>query len=106
MGRAYIKELNGTKYIIFKGNPRLRPNLAGTRYLAKNAKVRCFVVVGKDLLHDAAHGVKIAVIAFVVVDIVASMTDDHPSLVSLGVHISSDVLQAMVGEAGSAGSMR
>ena len=96
MGRAYIKETNGTKYIIFKGNAGLRVNLKGTRYLAENAKVRCFVIGSKDLLKDAAHGVKIAVIAFVIIDIVAELSSDQPSLASLGVHVTSDVLQAVV----------
>lgn len=69
------------------------------RYLADNAKVRCFVVGTKDLLKDAAHGVKIAVIAFVAIDIVAELSSDEPSLASLGVHITSDVLQAIVASA-------
>ena len=99
LGRAYIKEVNGTKYVIFKGNAKLRPNLAGTRYLAENAKVRCFVIGSKDLLKDAAHGVKIAVIAFVVIDIVAELSSDQPSLASLGVHVGSDVLQAVAASA-------
>ena len=98
-GRAYIKEVNGKTYIIFKGNAKLRPDLKGTRYLAENAKVRCFVVGSKDLLKDAAHGVKIAVIAFVIIDIVAELSSDQPSLASLGVHITSDVLQAVVASA-------
>ena len=99
MGRAYIKEVKGTKYIIFKGNARLRPDLKGTRYLAENVKVRCFVIGSKDLLKDAAHGVKIAVIAFIVIDIVAEMSSDQPSLASLGVHVGSDVLQAVAASA-------
>ena len=99
LGRAYIKEVGGVRYIIFKGNAKLRPNLKGTRYLAENAKVRCFVVGTKDLLKDAAHGVKIAVIAFVVIDIVAELSSDQPSLASLGVHVTSDVLQAVVASA-------
>ena len=56
MGRAYIKEVGGKKYIIFKGDAKLRPNLKGTRYLAENANVRCFVVGAKDILEDAAKG--------------------------------------------------
>ena len=95
MGRAYIKEVGGKKYIIFKGNAKLRPNLQGTRYLAENAKVRCFVVGAKDILEDAAKGTKIAVIAFVAIDVIKEVTSDHPSFVSLGVNVSSDVLQAV-----------
>ena len=98
-GRAYTKEVRGKRYIIFKGNARLRPNLKGTRYLAENAKVRCFVVGSKDILKDAMKGTRIAVIAFVVIDIVAEMSSDQPSLASLGVHITSDVLQAVVASA-------
>ena len=99
MGRAYMKEVNGKRYIIFKGNQALRPNLRGTRYLAENAKVRCFVIGGKEILSDVAHGTKIAVIAFVAIDIVAYLSDDKPSLASLGVHIASDVLQAVAASA-------
>ena len=96
MGRAYIKEVKGTKYIIFKGDARLRPDLKGTRYLAENAKVRCFVVGSKDIIEDAAHGTKVAIIAFIAIDIAMECTSDHFSLASLGVRISSDVLQALL----------
>ena len=96
MGRAYLKEAHGKTYIIFKGDAKLRPNLSGTRYLAENAKVRCFVVGSKDILADAAKGTKVAIVAFVVWDIVAEVTSDHPSFTSLGVQIGSDVLQAAV----------
>jgi hypothetical protein len=95
-GQAYVKDVKGTKYIIFKGNQNLRPNLKGTRYLAENAKVRCFVVGSKDIVEDAAHGTKIAIIAFVAIDIAMECTSDHFSLASLGVRISSDVLQAVI----------
>ena len=96
MGRAYLKEAHGKTYIVFKGDAKLRPNLSGTRYLAENAKVRCFVVGSKDILADAAKGTKVAIVAFVVWDIVAEVTSDHPSFTSLGVQIGSDVLQAAV----------
>ncbi len=98
-GQAYIKEVKGKKYIIFKGNQRLRPNLKGTRYLAENAKVKCFVVGAKDIVEDAAKGTKVAIIAFVAIDIATECTSDHFSLASLGVRISSDVLQAVVSTA-------
>ncbi len=99
MGQAYIKEVKGKKYIIFKGNQRLRPNLKGTRYLAENAKVKCFVVGTKDIIEDAAKGTKVAIIAFIALDIAMECTSDHFSLASLGVRIASDVLQAVVSTA-------
>ncbi len=94
-GRAYIKEVGKKKYIIFKGDAKLRPQLKGTLYLAENAKVRCFVVGSKDILEDAAKGTKVAIIAFVAIDIIKEVTSDHPSFVSLGVNVGSDVLQAV-----------
>ena len=95
LGRAYIKEAGGKKYIIFKGDAKLRPDLRGTRYLTENAKVRCFVVGTKDILEDAAKGTKVAIIAFVAIDVIKEVTSDHPSFVSLGVNVTSDVLQAV-----------
>ncbi len=99
LGNAYIKEVKGKKYIIFKGNQRLRPDLKGTRYLAENAKVKCFVVGTKDIIEDAAKGTKVAIIAFIALDIAMECTSDHFSLASLGVRIGSDVLQAVVSTA-------
>ncbi len=99
LGNAYIKEVKGKKYIIFKGNQRLRPDLKGTRYLAENAKVKCFVVGTKDIIEDAAKGTKVAIVAFIALDIAMECTSDHFSLASLGVRIGSDVLQAVVSTA-------
>jgi hypothetical protein len=95
LGNAYMKESKGKKYIIFKGRPGSRPNLKGTRYLAENPKVRCFVVGSKDILEDAAKSTKVAIIAFVAIDIIAEINSDHPSMVGLGVSITSDALQAV-----------
>ncbi len=99
LGNAYIKEVKGKKYIIFKGNQRLRPNLKGTRYLAENARVKCFVVGTKDIIEDAAKGTKVAIIAFIAIDIAMECTSDHFSLASLGVRIGIDVLQAVISTA-------
>ena len=38
-GRAYEKTVNGTRYLVFKGNPAKRTLFTGVRYLASNAKV-------------------------------------------------------------------
>jgi hypothetical protein len=97
LGRAYVKVgKNGSKYIIFKGFAGLRPNLQGTRYAATNPKVAAFVVGGKDIIADAAKATKIAVIAFVAIDIIQELQGDSFSLASLGVRVLSDVLQAIV----------
>jgi hypothetical protein len=97
MGRAYIKtSKKGTKLIVFKGYAGLRPNLQGTVYTASNPKVAAFVVGTKDILEDAAKATKIAIIAFVAIDIIQEFQEDSFSLASLGVRILSDALQAVV----------
>ncbi len=97
MGDAYIKTgKNGKDYIIFKGYARARPNLAGTRYLTENPKVACFVVGSKDILMDAANATRVAVVAFVAIDIMRECLADKLSLARLGVNVASDIAQAMV----------
>lgn len=97
MGDAYVKTAkNGKDYIIFKGYSRARPNLAGTRYLAENPKVACFVVGSKDILMDASKATRVAVVAFVAIDIMRECLADHFSLARLGVNVASDISQAML----------
>src|SRR5262252_673529 len=86
MGRAYIKiSKTGKKLIVFKGYAGLRPNLQGTAYAASNPKVAAFVVGTKDIVEDAAKATKIAIIAFVAIDIIQEFQEDSFSLASLGV---------------------
>lgn len=102
-GRAYVKVgKNGKRYVIFKGYPGLRPNLNGTRYAIENPKIASFVVGNRAIIEDAMEGTKIAVIAFVAIDIIKELREDKPSLASLGVRVLSDVLQAVVAAAAGA----
>ncbi len=48
----------------------------------------------EDILKDAAKATKIAIVAFVVIDVLDEVTQDHFSLARLGVNIASHVLQA------------
>lgn len=96
LGKAYIKVVRDTEYIIFKGPPGLRPNLAGTRYLRANPKVAMFVVGTREIIKDAAEGFKVAVIAYVAIDVVQEILQDHFSLARLGVKVASDISQALI----------
>ena len=58
--------------------------------------MKCFVIGSKDIVEDATHGTKIAVVAFVAIDVAMEVTSDHFSLASLGVRVGSDVLQAIL----------
>jgi hypothetical protein len=100
MGMAYIKVASdGRQYLIFKGHAGLRPNLSGTRYALENPKVGCFVVGTRELLKDAAKATRIAVIAFIAIDIVKECLADHFSLARLGVQVASDIAQAVAASA-------
>ena len=95
LGQAYVKVArNGRRYIIFKGPAGVRPLLAGTRYSAENPTVACFVVGTRDILMDAAKATRVAVIAFVAIDVMKECLSDQFSLASLGVSVASDVAQA------------
>ncbi|TWB21732.1 hypothetical protein [Nitrospirillum bahiense] len=100
LGLAYIKTASdGRQYLIFKGYAGHRPNLSGTRYALENPKVGCFVVGTRELLKDAAKATRIAVIAFIAIDIVKECLADHFSLARLGVQIASDIAQAVAASA-------
>lgn len=100
MGMAYIKcASDGRQYLIFKGYAGLRPNLSGTRYALENPKVGCFVVGTRELLKDAAKATRIAVIAFIAIDIVKECLADHFSLARLGIQVASDIAQAVAASA-------
>ena len=44
-------------------------------------------------------GTKIAIIAFIAIDVITEVTSDQPSLASLGVHLTSDVVQTVASAA-------
>lgn len=94
MRDAYVKRAsNGKDYIIFKGYARSRPNLSGTRYLAENPKVACFVVGSRDIILDAAKATRVA---FVALDITRECLSDQFSLARLGVSVASDISMALI----------
>lgn len=100
LGMAYVKTaLDGKRYIIFKGYAGARPILNGTRYALENPKVSCFVVGGHELIKDGVKATRVAIIAFVAIDIVKEVQADHFCLSRLLVHVASDVLQAVVSTA-------
>ncbi len=102
LGSAYVKEVKGKAYIIFKGNPGQRPLLQGTRYLKSNPYVASFVVGSREIAKDAAKGAKIAVIAYVAIDVFQEIMADKFSLARLLTKVTSDAIQAALGAAAGA----
>ncbi len=96
VGKAYVKVVKGKSYIIFKGPPGLRPNLNAPRYLRANPKVAMFVVGTREIIKDTAEGFKVAVIAYVALDVMQEILQDHFSLARLGVKAASDISQALI----------
>lgn len=93
-GRGYIKTVNNKAYFILKGDPTLRPNLNGTRYLASNPKVSQLVVSPKSLAQGAAKATGIAIIAYCALRVVEFiLKDDDGSLARLMGTVASDVIK-------------
>lgn len=96
-GTAYIKEASdGRRYIIFRGFSGLRPNLPGTRYLLDNPKVACFVVGSEEIIKDVGKATRVAIVAYVAIDILRECLRDHFSLARVGVNVASDIAQCLV----------
>jgi hypothetical protein len=74
-----------------------RPNLKGTRYLATNPKVACFVVGAKDIMMDGLRATRLAVFVYVGIDVYSAIVADHSSgtsFAALGIKIGSDIAQS------------
>ncbi|HTH97153.1 MAG TPA: hypothetical protein VL574_07015, partial [Stellaceae bacterium] len=87
LGQAYVKVVKGKPYLIFKGTVNARP-LQGTRYLRENPKVACFVIGTKELVKDALEATRIAVFAYVAIDVMKECLMDRFSLARLGINLS------------------
>ena len=56
----------------------------------------CFVIGTEEIIEDAMKGTKVAVIAFVAIDIMKECLADRFSMASPGVNVISDVTQATI----------
>jgi len=94
LGNAYLKKVGNEEHIVFKGLAGLRPRLPGTTYRRSNPKVAMFVVGTREILEEAGKGIKVAVYAYVALDVLEEILQDHWSLARLGVTVASHVAQA------------
>lgn len=96
-GRAYVKTQGGKQYLILKGNPRQRPVLRGTRYLASNPKVAHITVGAKSIARGVARVTGIAFIAYTTLNVVEHlMSSDDPRLSSLLGSIAGDMAKFFI----------
>ena len=99
-GQAYTKIYRGRKYIIFKGLPgrkgmifHQREIFAGTRYLLENTKVVQFGFGMKSALRSGAKGTVISFFIVGAIDVYEELLQDKPSLLRLGITLSSDTVK-------------
>jgi len=98
-GDAYIKVVRGVEYLIFKGWPGARNYRPAPRYLRTHPIAAAFVVGTKEIVEDSAKGVRVAVIAYVALDVLEEILHDEWSLARLGVKVSSHIAQAALATA-------
>ncbi len=97
-GDAYVKVTRGVEYLIVKGFVGLR-RLQLTRALRTNPKVAMFVVGTKEIVEDAGKGIKVAVFAYVAIDVLEEILQDHWSLARLIGNVASHIGQAAISTA-------
>ncbi|MDD7972871.1 hypothetical protein [Roseinatronobacter alkalisoli] len=96
-GRAYVKTHAGKQYLILKGNPRQRPVLRGTRYLASNPQVAHITVGARSIARAAGRVTGIVFVAYTALNVVEHlMTSDDPRLSSLLGNIAADMIKFFV----------
>lgn len=98
-GDAYIKVVRGVEYLIFKGWPGARNYKPAPRYLRTHRIAAAFVVGTKEIIEDSAKGVRLAIFAYVALDVLEEILHDEWSLARLGVKISSHIAQASLATA-------
>lgn len=112
-GKAYIKEIQGKRQIVFKGYAGNRgllawlarmSHLTGTHYGVDNPKVEMFKIkplreTAVELAKDAGKSVRIAFFLFVATDVVEELFQDHWYLTRLGVGLTSDMVKTLISAA-------
>ena len=88
-----IKEYAGKQYVIFKGNPRLRKVITGTRYLVTNPKVVRMAIGPKGIQDSVKTGFAISVLLSVGIEIFNYCINDEETMAQLLGTIHSDLIK-------------
>lgn len=92
-GKVTIKRYAGKEYVIFKGNPRDRLILRGTRYLTSNPKVVRLAVGPKGVMRSVKGGFVISAVLSVGVSVFDHFIRDTSSLHELFGSVSGDLMK-------------
>jgi len=91
--RVMIKQYAGKEYVIFRGNPRSRRILKGTRYLAKNPKVIRMAIGPKGITASAKGGFAITALLSCGIEIFSYLIRDASTLSQLLGTVTSDLIK-------------
>ncbi|MEM9588355.1 MAG: hypothetical protein AAGA03_13815 [Planctomycetota bacterium] len=95
-GKFYEKTVNGTRYVIFKGDQTLRQIFRGTRYLGTNAQVMSYGI-GRQALR---HTVKVnAIVTFVFItgyNVIETIIRDDKDFIDAAAEIPVDLAKTIV----------
>lgn len=88
-----IKEISGKKYISFKGNPRLRKIITGTRYLVTNPKIVRMAIGPKGIQNSIKTGFVISAVLSVGIEILNYYLNDDATMAKLLGTIHGDLIK-------------
>lgn len=103
-GRFRVSMYQGRRYVIFKGDPRLRNIVRGTRYRLDNPKIVGLGIGKRGLKANAVAGLRLSIVLFVGYRIGEFILTDEATLSYFVGHLSTDVVKATGAAAASYGA--
>lgn len=98
-GKYDITIRNGREYIVFKGNPRLRKIIQGTRYLLTNTKIINIGIGKEGIRSNGVGGVYIGLLVSTTLDTINWIFKDNYRWTNWLGTISTDIVKAAIGYA-------
>lgn len=95
-GKCYYKSYGGKLHVVFKGNPRVRAILTGTKYGVQNAKVVNMGIGKAGVAKSVKGGTFVSVILLTIWNIADYVLRDEATLGQLLGGIAGDVTKAVI----------
>lgn len=93
-GRVKVVSHRSKQYVIFKGNPRSRSILTGTRYLASNAKVVDMAIGRRGVDKVIASGARISILFTIPINILTHIISDDQTKAEFLSAVATDIAKA------------
>lgn len=98
-GKVHEKTVAGRRYLIFKGNAKLRTVLRGTRYLANNPKVVALAIGRTGIGNSILSGAKLTFLLTAPISVIQALMADEPTLSSVVGSVAADLIKIGIASA-------